>query len=109
MLFGFLMDYFKEEIAFAQLTQLIFAKVSFFKVIDIYHELDLIEAWFVGNSSPAGATTSRANTQTAPQYVPPQGGMVSDPARGSAPGQPRTADEFTSDEFPRIVRTRLRG
>jgi hypothetical protein len=72
-------------------------------------ELDLIEAWFVGNSSPAGATTSRANAQTAPQYVPPQGGMVSDPGRGSAPGQPRTADEFTSDEFPRIVRTRLRG
>jgi hypothetical protein len=35
--------------------------------------------------------------------------MVSDPARGSASGQPRTADEFTSDEFPRIVRTRLRG
>lgn len=72
-------------------------------------ELDLIEAWFVGNSSPAGATTSRTSAQTAQQYVPPQGGMVSDPARGSAPGQPRTADEFTSDEFPRIVRTRLRG
>ncbi|MFN3743182.1 MAG: NYN domain-containing protein [Hyphomicrobiaceae bacterium] len=68
-------------------------------------ELDLIEAWFVGNGSPAGAATSRAGSQTAAPYTPPQSDLV----RGGAPAQPRTADEFTSDEFPRIVRTRLRG
>jgi hypothetical protein len=31
------------------------------------------------------------------------------PQSGSPTAQQRTADEFTSDEFPRIVRTRLRG
>ena len=72
-------------------------------------ELDLIEAWFVGNGAPAGAAGQRAAAQTAAPYQPPQGGMASDPARGGVPAQPRTADEFTSDEFPRIVRTRLRG
>ncbi len=72
-------------------------------------ELDLIEAWFVGNSSPAAAGTSRASAQSPAQYSPPQAGMASDPGRGGGQAQPRTADEFTSDEFPRIVRTRLRG
>jgi hypothetical protein len=70
-------------------------------------ELDLIEAWFVGNGSPAAAAPSRASAQSSAPYTPPQGGM--EPARGTMPGQSRTADEFTSDEFPRIVRTRLRG
>ena len=68
-------------------------------------ELDLIEAWFVGNGAPAPA---RAAT-TAPAYSPPQ----NEGARAGAPiapgGAARTADEFASDEFPRIVRTRLRG
>lgn len=64
-------------------------------------ELDLIEAWFVGNGSTAGATTQRSSAQSAAPYTPPQA--------GTSPAQPRTADEFTSDEFPRIVRTRLRG
>jgi hypothetical protein len=68
-------------------------------------ELDLIEAWFVGNGSPAGGATSRAGSQTTAPYTPPQSDLV----RGSTPVQPRTADELTSDEFPRIVRTRLRG
>jgi len=72
-------------------------------------ELDLIEAWFVGNGAPAGAGGTRAAAQAAPAYTPPQAGIAADPARTGAPGQPRTADEFTSDEFPRIVRTRLRG
>jgi len=64
-------------------------------------ELDLIEAWFVGNSSAAGAMTQRPSAQSAAPYTPPQAGSPS--------AQHRTADEFTSDEFPRIVRTRLRG
>ncbi len=70
-------------------------------------ELDLIEAWFVGNGGPAAAAPSRAGAQASAPYTPPQGGM--EPARGTMPGQSRTADEFTNDEFPRIVRTRLRG
>ena len=68
-------------------------------------ELDLIEAWFVGN----GAPTSARAAATAPAYTPPQ----NDAPRAGAPippgGAARTADEFASDEFPRIVRTRLRG
>lgn len=64
-------------------------------------ELDLIEAWFVGNGNAAGAMPQRAGAQSAAPYTPPQA--------GASPTQPRTADEFTSDEFPRIVRTRLRG
>lgn len=64
-------------------------------------ELDLIEAWFVGNGNGASSTTQRASAQSAAPYTPPQA--------GTSPVQPRTADEFTSDEFPRIVRTRLRG
>jgi hypothetical protein len=72
-------------------------------------ELDLIEAWFVGNGAPAGAAGARATAQAAPAYTPPQSGIPSDQARTGASAQPRTVDEFTSDEFPRIVRTRLRG
>ncbi len=72
-------------------------------------ELDLIEAWFVGNGNAAAAAPSRAGAQASAPYTPPQSGM--EPARGTMPGQSqaRTADEFTNDEFPRIVRTRLRG
>jgi hypothetical protein len=77
-------------------------------------ELDLIEAWFVGNGAPASTAVSRAPAAPAPSYVPPQqGGIMHDAARAGTPslsaGAPRTADEFSSDEFPRIVRTRLRG
>ncbi len=65
-------------------------------------ELDLIEAWFVGNGGTAGAMTQRPQAQqSAAPYTPPHA--------GTQPAPPRTADEFTSDEFPRIVRTRLRG
>jgi hypothetical protein len=68
-------------------------------------ELDLIEAWFVGNGAPTSARAAAA----APAYTPPQNEAV----RAGAPippgGAARTADEFASDEFPRIVRTRLRG
>jgi hypothetical protein len=63
-------------------------------------ELDLIEAWFVGNGAPASARAAA----TAPAYTPPP----TDAPRAGAPTA-RTADEFASDEFPRIVRTRLRG
>lgn len=64
-------------------------------------ELDLIEAWFVGNGNTGAAMTQRPSAQSAAPYTPPQA--------GTSPVQSRTADEFTSDEFPRIVRTRLRG
>lgn len=67
-------------------------------------ELDLIEAWFVGNGAPASGRAAA----TAPAYTPPQ----NEAARAGSPipgGAARTADEFASDEFPRIVRTRLRG
>jgi hypothetical protein len=63
-------------------------------------ELDLIEAWFVGNGAPASARAAA----TAPAYTPPQ----NEAPRTGTPTA-RTADEFASDEFPRIVRTRLRG
>jgi hypothetical protein len=63
-------------------------------------ELDLIEAWFVGNGAPASARAAA----TAPAYTPPQ----NEAPRAGSPTA-RTADEFASDEFPRIVRTRLRG
>ncbi len=63
-------------------------------------ELDLIEAWFVGNGAPAGAAGARPAAQAAAPYTPPSAG---------ASAQPRSADELAGDEFPRIVRTRLRG
>lgn len=66
-------------------------------------ELDLIEAWFVGNVAASGAAPRAQGQLAAPSYVPPSG-MASPTA-----GAPRTADELTGDEFPRIVRTRLRG
>jgi hypothetical protein len=68
-------------------------------------ELDLIEAWFVGN----GAPTSARAAATAPAYTPPQNEAAHAGAPISPGGAARTADEFASDEFPRIVRTRLRG
>jgi hypothetical protein len=63
-------------------------------------ELDLIEAWFVGNGAPASARAAA----TTPAYTPPQ----NEAPRAGTPTA-RSADEFASDEFPRIVRTRLRG
>jgi hypothetical protein len=67
-------------------------------------ELDLIEAWFVGNAATS-TSAPRAQAQlAAPSYAPPAGAMPS-----ATSGAPRTSDEFASDEFPRIVRTRLRG
>jgi hypothetical protein len=68
-------------------------------------ELDLIEAWFVGNGAPASARTAA----TAPAYTPPQNDAARTGALSPSGGVARTADEFASDEFPRIVRTRLRG
>ena len=67
-------------------------------------ELDLIEAWFVGNGAPPSARAAA----TSPAYQPPQNEVPR--ASASMPsGAARTADEFASDEFPRIVRTRLRS
>ncbi len=69
-------------------------------------ELDLIEAWFVGNGVPASSSRAPASPATQAQaYTPPQAEQVRTAPQGGA----RSADEFTSDEFPRIVRTRLRG
>ena len=67
-------------------------------------ELDLIEAWFVGNVAPTAAAARPQAQLAGPSYASPNTGMPSANA-----GAPRTADEFASDEFPRIVRTRLRG
>jgi hypothetical protein len=64
-------------------------------------ELDLIDAWFVGSGTPTSARAPAA--ASAPAYTPPSA------APAGQGGGGRTADEFASDEFPRIVRTRLRG
>jgi len=68
-------------------------------------ELDLIEAWFVGN----GAQPSARAAATAPAYQPPQNDVPRATAGMPSGNAARTADEFASDEFPRIVRTRLRS
>jgi hypothetical protein len=93
-------------------------------------ELDLIDAWFAGGSLPPGMGEHRAGAQQpaaaqqtlAAQPLPPAASVSegrgarwwslddgrshaldqrSAPAPGAAPAQ--------GDEFPRIVRTRLRG
>ncbi|MGL4397157.1 MAG: NYN domain-containing protein [Hyphomicrobium sp.] len=93
-------------------------------------ELDLIEAWFAAqpalqqNHAPA---YGRATTQPAPQAQPQQAAPQQQPAAGAPSGErwwsleegrqhiaeQRAQSGFNApeqeDEFPRIVRTRLRG
>jgi hypothetical protein len=62
-------------------------------------ELDLIEAWFAG--APAAPTAAApAQGQNQPQPESSQRGPEYSPQPG---------EEAEADEFPRIVRTRLRG
>jgi hypothetical protein len=94
-------------------------------------ELDLIDAWFAGGTLPPGLTTPKAGAAApAPQPPPaqPQQSVAAAEGRGSrwwslddgrshameqrsapaAAAAPGTA-QAQGDEFPRIVRTRLRG
>ena len=96
-------------------------------------ELDLIDAWFAGGTLPQSMSAPRAaaqKTATAPAYQAPavQAPQAAPPAAEErAPqrwwslddGRSHTADQRAGgqnpsahaqgDEFPRIVRTRLRG
>ena len=97
-------------------------------------ELDLIEAWFAGPSIPARANTTAAglaasSTSTAPGATATTAQSSATPATGTqqqapaaqAPAADVRADRWWSsehpageqgpgtDEFPRIIRTRLRG
>jgi hypothetical protein len=96
-------------------------------------DLDLIEAWFAGGPAPVAPQQRAVPPPVAErmaQAVPPtatgaahaeagtESWWSSEPRRQTAapPAQyaatdprPATAAEFESDEFPRIVRTRVRG
>ncbi len=81
-------------------------------------ELDLVEAWFAGGTAPA----QPAPRQPAPTFAaqPPQrpaqpaaadtGYWAADEARPRAPAPAHEEHaELADEDFPRIVRTRLRG
>lgn len=78
-------------------------------------ELDLIEAWFVaGAPAQQGYGTQRAASRPAaqpPEYRPadPQPRQPPSYGYGQAPAAPPQQPAMADEEFPRIVRTRLRG
>jgi hypothetical protein len=71
-------------------------------------ELDLIEAWFAGTGAPVAAAPHGGASAHPPQGqspIAPEGG----PARGwGGEGLTGEADPG-AEEFPKILRTRLRG
>lgn len=96
-------------------------------------ELDLIDAWFAGGSLPQSMSAPKATAHSAgagalqaPAAQAPQPAPAAPEGRGAqrwwslddgrshnieqrAAGQQGTASHTQGDEFPRIVRTRLRG
>jgi hypothetical protein len=94
-------------------------------------ELDLVDAWFAGGSLPASMAEPRSPAQQAPaaaaqqtltsQPLPPTGSALEgrgasrwwsldDGRQHSLDQRPASgAAQAQGDEFPRIVRTRLRG
>lgn len=94
-------------------------------------ELDLIEAWFAGGTAPAPAQTSpqaqsrlsagqvgeqpSSHTAPRPPASDPRSGWSLEEGRQHVAGdragqrQPPQPSESATDDFPRIVRTRLRG
>lgn len=83
-------------------------------------ELDLIDAWFAGGTMPQNMTAPKPPAKSAPAHTePPQsegrgaGRWWSlDDGRAHTMDQPPAAqgsDHAHGEEFPRIVRTRLRG
>jgi len=89
-------------------------------------ELDLVEAWFAGTGLPAAAARQPMTQQTYAPAAPPRSTAPSPEAmywagleenrqqqaaeaRGRMQPQPQETGEITGDDFPRIVRTRLRG
>jgi hypothetical protein len=83
-------------------------------------EIDLIDAWFGGapaSQRAAAPAAQQAPARSAAPYVPPQapqqGGDRWQPQDGrTLPGGAQSASSFggePDDEFPRIVRSRLRG
>ncbi len=83
-------------------------------------ELDLIEAWFGGSpavTSPAAAAPGQAPVQQQQMAQPARQQLASQP-QGQLPGQWWSLDEgrehvaagrSQDDEFPRIIRSRLKG
>jgi hypothetical protein len=86
-------------------------------------ELDLVEAWFAGTGLPAAAVRQPMTQQTyapatAPRSTAPSPEAVywagleenrQQAAEARTRMQPQEPGEITGDDFPRIVRTRLRG
>jgi hypothetical protein len=94
-------------------------------------ELDLIEAWFAGPTVPQrapapqapayGSAQGQAYAPAPPQAAPPQAAQPPAPAQNNElradrwwsleDGRQTAADQGNppNDEFPRIIRTRLRG
>jgi hypothetical protein len=70
-------------------------------------ELDLIEAWFAGTGAPVGAPLrANAQPQSQAQYAAPE----AEQPRGWGADEARTGKaDPASEEFPKILRTRLRG
>lgn len=89
-------------------------------------ELDLVEAWFAGSGLPAGPARQPQQTGAAfpnsppprPTAPPPEAAywagleenrqQMAETRPRSQPAPPEAPD-ITGDDFPRIVRTRLRG
>jgi len=83
-------------------------------------ELDLIDAWFAGGTMPQSMTAPKPPAKAAPAHAEPQHADARgagrwwslDDGRAHTMDQPSAsqgADQAHGEEFPRIVRTRLRG
>ncbi len=89
-------------------------------------ELDLVEAWFAGGGLPTASVRQPAAQQQAYAPTPPPRPTAPSPeaaywagleesrqqsaeSRLRPQAQPQDAGDITADDFPRIVRTRLRG
>jgi hypothetical protein len=81
-------------------------------------ELDLIDAWFAGGTMPQNMSAPKQPAKTALPHGEPQQADARgsgrwwslDDGRSHTMDEPPSAhDQQHSEEFPRIVRTRLRG
>ncbi len=83
-------------------------------------ELDLIDAWFAGGTMPQNMTAPKPPAKAAPAHAEPQHADARgagrwwslDDGRAHTMDQPSASqgeDQAHGEEFPRIVRTRLRG
>jgi hypothetical protein len=82
-------------------------------------ELDLIDAWFAGGTLPPPTSQPQATAKAAASAQPPQplapiatGGRAArapEPATAEVRAAGAAAPAAASEDFPRIVRTRMRG